>query len=230
MSKIKLLLVEDEPTLAAIVKETLELNGFQIHHALNGQLGWEAYLSFRPHACVVDVMMPKKDGISLVKDIRNIDEQTPIIFLTAKSENSDVIKGLQTGADDYIKKPFSMEELILRIRALLKRTKGAAAPTAEKGVFRLGQYLFDHNRQELKHEKETIRLSQREADILKMLAEHPNVTTHRKSMLLEIWGDDSFFNARNMDVYISRIRKYLQHDESVQLINVRGLGYKLIFS
>lgn len=229
MNNIKLLLVEDELTLAGVVKETLELNGFQIMHAANGQLGWEAYLSFRPHACVIDIMMPKKDGISLVKDIRNVDEHTPIIFLTAKSENSDVIRGLQTGADDYIKKPFSMEELILRIKKLIKRSHGEPAP-ATKGIYRLGQYLFDHNRQELKHEQETIRLSLREADMLRMLAEHPNVTTHRKTMLLELWGDDNFFNARNMDVYISKLRKYLQHDDRVQLINVRGLGYKLVYS
>jgi DNA-binding response OmpR family regulator len=231
MKIIKLLLVEDEPVLAGVVKETLEANGFQISHAENGQQGWDQYLSFRPEVCVVDIMMPRKDGMSLVKDIRAVDEQTPIIFLTAKSETQDVIKGLQTGADDYIKKPFSLEELMLRVRTLVKRAQpnnpGAVAQ-GSNGVYLLGTYTFDHNRQELRHEKELIRLSLRESDILKMLAERLNVTTHRKSILLELWGDDNFFNARNMDVYISKIRKYMQHDPAVQLINVRGLGYKLV--
>jgi DNA-binding response OmpR family regulator len=232
MKKIKLLLVEDEIVLAGVVKETLEANGFHISHAENGLQGWEQYLSFRPEICVVDIMMPKKDGIALVRDIRAVDEQTPVIFLTAKTETQDVIKGLQTGADDYIKKPFSLEELILRIRTLLKRSHHVNTPSPAKtsnGIYLLGTYTFDHNRQELRHEKEQIRLSLREADILKMLAERPNVTTHRKNILLELWGDDNFFNARNMDVYISKIRKYLQHDPSVQLINVRGLGYKLVY-
>ncbi|SFM93342.1 DNA-binding response regulator, OmpR family, contains REC and winged-helix (wHTH) domain [Chitinophaga sp. YR627] len=230
MKKIKLLLVEDEIVLAGVVKETLEANGFQISHAENGQQGWEQYLSFRPELCVVDIMMPRKDGLSLVKDIRSVDEQTPIIFLTAKSETQDVIKGLQTGADDYIKKPFSIEELILRIKTLLKRTQPLqTASNGNNGIYFMGTYIFDYNRQELRHEKEQIRLSLREADILKMLAEKPNITTHRKNILLDLWGDDNFFNARNMDVYISKIRKYLQHDPAVQLINVRGLGYKLVF-
>ncbi|GAA0562915.1 response regulator transcription factor [Chitinophaga japonensis] len=229
MKKIKLLLVEDEVILAGVVKETLEMNGFHIRHAENGQQGWEQYLSFRPEVCIVDIMMPRKDGISLVKDIRAVDEQTPIIFLTAKSETQDVIKGLQTGADDYMKKPFSLEELILRIKTLLKRAGQATAAKNNTGIFLLGSYTFDHNRQELRHTKEHIRLSLREADILKMLAERPNATTHRRNILLELWGDDNFFNARNMDVYISKIRKYLQHDPSVQLVNVRGLGYKLVF-
>lgn len=229
MQKIKLLLVEDELTLAGVVKETLELNGFHIMHAPNGRLGWDAYLSFGPHACVVDIMMPQKDGISLVKDIRNVDEHTPIIFLTAKSETADVLRGLQSGADDYIKKPFSMEELILRIKALIRRAHGGPSTHTSKGIYRIGQYVFDHNRQELKHESATIRLSLREADMLRMLAERSNTTTHRKSMLLELWGDDNFFNARNMDVYISKLRRYFRHDTSVQLINVRGQGYKLVF-
>lgn len=232
MKKIRLLLVEDEIVLAGVVKETLEASGFQISHAENGQLGWEQYLSFRPDLCVVDIMMPRKDGLSLVKDIRAVDEHTPIIFLTAKSETQDVIKGLQTGADDYIKKPFSIEELILRIRTLLKRTQllvPASPVSVNNDVYLIGAYTFDYNRQELRHEKEQVRLSLRESDILKMLAEKANITTHRKNILLELWGDDNFFNARNMDVYISKIRKYLQHDPSVQLINVRGLGYKLVF-
>jgi two-component system, OmpR family, response regulator TrcR len=230
MKKIRLLLVEDEVVLAGVVKETLESNGFQISHAENGQQGWEQYLSFRPELCVVDIMMPRKDGLSLVKDIRAVDEHTPIIFLTAKSETQDVIKGLQTGADDYIKKPFSIEELMLRIKTLLKRTQvSLPIATGRNGIYLIGDYTFDYNRQELRHEKEQIRLSLRESDILKMLAEKANITAHRKNILLELWGDDNFFNARNMDVYISKIRKYLQHDPSVQLINVRGLGYKLVF-
>ncbi|MEV4884243.1 response regulator transcription factor [Chitinophaga ginsengisegetis] len=229
MQKIKLLLVEDELILASVVKETLEHNGFDIVHAADGRQGWEKYLSHQPHACLIDIMMPEKDGFSLVKDIRDVDEKTPIIFLTGKIGNADVIHGLEY-ADDYIKKPFSLEELMLRIKNLLKRSLPHVPQRNIPGIFSLGKYIFDYNRQELKHLKikKSQPLSLRQADMLRMFSENVNKTTYRKTMLKELWGDDSYQNGRIMDVYISRLRKYLRHDTTVRLINVRGLGYRLV--
>ncbi|MRG43755.1 response regulator [Chitinophaga sp. SYP-B3965] len=224
----RLLLVEDELVLASVIRETLELNGFKVACAANGKEGWELFRSFSPEVCVVDIMMPKKDGITLVEEIRMTDEEIPIIFLTAKTTTADVIRGLSVGADDYIKKPFSIEELMLRIQGLLRRSRIKQKKVTGNGIYQIGGYVFDSQRQELSFAGEAQRLSQRETDILKMLADHLNAITPRKAMLLNIWGDDGFFNARNMDVYITRIRKYLQLDTSVQIINVRSVGYKLI--
>ena len=228
MSKIKLLLVEDEEVLASVIKETLELNGFEVRCAVNGKEGWEMYRSFSPDVCVIDVMMPKKDGVTLVEEIRMTDDEIPIVFLTAKTSTADVIRGLSAGADDYIKKPFSIEELLLRILGLLRRSKLKTKKAAGNGIYQIGAYVFDSHRQELNFKGEVRRLSQRETEILKMLADHLNAITPRKAMLLNVWGDDGFFNARNMDVYITRIRKYLQQDASIQIINVRSVGFKLI--
>ncbi|NLR57716.1 response regulator transcription factor [Chitinophaga polysaccharea] len=225
---IRLLLVEDEEVLAGVVAETLEMKGFAVAKAVNGVQGMELYHSFKPAICVVDVMMPKKDGITLVQEIRAIDNRIPLVFLTAKSEIQDVLKGFRAGADDYIKKPFSMEELILRIHALLKRSMVAPEQTPATGQFRLGEYVFDHSRQELHHGNGMQRLSQREADMLKILTDNIGNITSRKDMLMELWGDDSFFNARNMDVYITRLRKYLRFDNNIQIINIRARGFKLI--
>lgn len=232
MEVIKVLLVEDELVLAGVLKETLALKGFEVCLAANGLEGFSAFKEFRPDICIVDIMMPKKDGISMVKEIRTVDQQTPLIFLTAKSETQDVIQGFHVGADDYIKKPFSIEELILRMQALLKRSKQSAGSVAmlpgPNTIVSIGQYRFDYNRLELHLDKEIQRLSQREADILKMLTDNLRNITPRKDILLQLWGDDSFFNARNMDVYISRLRKFLSGDEKVQIINVRGKGIKLV--
>lgn len=228
MSKIKLLLVEDEEVLASVIRETLELNGFEVCWAANGKEGWEMFRSFSPDVCVIDVMMPKKDGVTLVEEIRMTDDEIPIVFLTAKTSTADVIRGLSVGADDYMKKPFSIEELLLRVLGLLRRSKLKTKKVAGNGIYQIGAYVFDSHRQELNFKGEVRRLSQRETEILKMLADHLNAITPRKAMLLNVWGDDGFFNARNMDVYITRIRKYLQQDASIQIINVRSVGFKLI--
>lgn len=228
MSKPKLLLVEDEQVLATVVKETLELNGYAVIHAANGKEGWQAFIDGSPDICVVDVMMPKKDGFTLVEEIRMVNKQIPVIFLTARNTAADAVRGLHAGADDYVRKPFSMEELMLRIQALLRRAQTAASPSNANGIYEIGSIRFDHTRLELRTADQLIRLSQREADILQLLAQHMNDVAPRKLILLNIWGDDGFFNARNMDVYITRIRKYLQPDPSVQIINVRGVGFKLI--
>lgn len=223
---IKLLLIEDEPILAAVVKETLEMKGFTVAHAGNGVEGLALFKQFKPNLCIVDIMMPQKDGLSVITEIRATDDHTPMIILTAKSETQDVLKGFNAGADDYMKKPFSIEELLVRIQVLIKRTKIGEAP--QNDVFYLGNYVFDHNRQELHHGGEIQRMSRREADILKKLVMNPNQITERKEMLIELWGDDSFFNTRSMDVYITRLRKYLCHDANIQIVNIRGRGYKLI--
>ncbi|WP_293309459.1 response regulator transcription factor [Pedobacter sp. UBA5917] len=224
--QIKLLLVEDEPVLAAIIKETLEMKGFEVAHAINGVDGATEFQRFKPDLCVIDIMMPQKDGLSLITEIRIANNHTPLIILTAKSETQDVLKGFNAGADDYIKKPFSMEELLMRIQVLIKRTK-ARQPVQNDQLY-LGNYVFVPNRQELHYGGEVQRMSQREADILKRLATNLNQITERKEMLIELWGDDSFFNTRSMDVYITRLRKYLSHDANVQIVNIRGRGYKLI--
>lgn len=177
--------------------------------------------------CLIDIMMPKKNGLTLLGEIRAIDNSIPLILLTAKSEKPDVLNGFQAGADDYMKKPFSIEELIFRIHAILKRTMLNAKPALTECT-RIGSYTFDYNRLELRHEKELKKISHREAEILKMLVDHANEITSRREILMNLWGDDSFFNTRNMDVYISRLRKYLRYDEDVQIVNVRGRGLKLI--
>lgn len=224
--EIKLLLVEDEPILAAVVKETLEMKGFKVSHASNGLEGLSSYHQFNPDLCIVDIMMPQKDGLSLIEEIRLKNKHIPLILLTAKSEIKDVLNGFHAGADDYIKKPFSVEELLMRIQVLLKRTKSMVNAAPE--LYYLGNYVFDPNRQELHYGGAVQRMSQREAEILKSLSSHLNEITSRKEMLIELWGDDSFFNTRSMDVYITRIRKYLSRDPNVQIVNVRGRGYKLV--
>lgn len=232
MHKIKLLLVEDECTLGRVIKDTLEQQGFDIVHSVNGVDGWNAFKSFKPEICVVDIMMPKKDGLSLLMDIRMVNQQVPVIFLTAKSQTEDVIAGLKTGADDYIKKPFSMEELLLRIRSLLKRSTLSQPEISKEEPKRkeisIGAYLLYCQKNELVYNKTVTKLSQRESDLLTMLALSTNEVVLRKDVLLKLWGEDNFFNARNMDVYISKLRKYLEKDPAVEIINVRGVGFKLI--
>jgi two-component system response regulator TrcR len=231
MSKIKLLLVEDEIILGQVIKETLELRGFDIVHCVNGVEGWELFKSFVPDLCIVDVMMPRKDGISLVKDIRTINERVPVIFLTAKSQTEDVLQGFRAGADDYMKKPFSMEELLMRINALLKRSAPASGAKEEtkQAQYSIGDFCLLSYKNELTYRNKTaIKLSQRETDLLQLLALSANEIVLRKDVLLKLWGEDNFFNARNMDVYISKLRKHLEKDSSIEIINVRGVGFKLI--
>jgi two-component system response regulator TrcR len=231
MNKIKVLLVEDEAVLASVVKETLDARGFELTIAANGVEGWSFFNNNKPDVCVVDVMMPRKDGFSLVEDIRKVDQLVPIIFLTAKTQTADVIKGFETGADDYMKKPFSMEELILRLKSLNRRrgfqepVDGSTLPGTLNWV---GRFQFDHRRLELMDNGKAISLSQREADLLQLLIDYKNKLLDRKTALLKIWGDDTPFNARSMDVYVTRLRKYLLTDATIQILNIRGFGYKLI--
>lgn len=236
MDPIRLLLVEDEQGLGQVVKETLQTRGFDIFWATNGVEGWSLFHQCKPDICVMDIMMPRKDGLSLVEDIRKVNDSIPIIFLTARTQTTDVIKGLEIGADDYMKKPFSMEELILRIHKLVRRrtpmpvagsgsSSSWGAPTTPVA---LGRFSFNYTRLELSHGADLTQLSQREADLLQQLIAHKNNLLERSTALLKIWGEDNFFNARSMDVFITKLRKYLSADPGLQILNVRGKGYKLV--
>lgn len=222
--KIKLLLAEDEAALGQIIKESLETRNFEVTLCDNGEKAFEKYQSEQPELLVLDVMMPKKDGFTLAKDIRAIDDAIPIIFLTAKSQTADVVEGFSIGGNDYLKKPFSMEELIVRIHNLLNRTK--VQKTSESLV--IGTYTFDFPKQQLafKNEEPT-QLTHREAHLLFHLIKNKNQVLDRSLILNKLWGTDDFFSARSMDVFITKLRKKLQKDESIQIINVRGFGYKL---
>lgn len=229
----KILLVEDELLLGKIVKESLEVRGFDMLHALDGRKGLALYEEWKPDLIVVDIMMPEMDGLTMTKHIRVHNKQIPIIFLTARSQTKDVVKGFETGGNDYLKKPFSMDELIVRIQELLKRN--GTATKAEKGRFTIGDFYFDYEKQRLfrnkktsTSEKEDFSLSYRETELLLRLCSHKNEVVERKQVLLEIWGDDNFFNARSMDVFISKLRRYFEKDTSVRIVNIRGVGYKLI--
>jgi len=226
MEKIHVLLVEDEDILSTIIKETLELRGFRFTIARNGIEGWKSFQSEKPDICVVDVMMPRKDGFSLVEDIRVVDQRTPVIFLTAKNQTPDVLKGLKIGADDYMKKPFSMEELILRIQKLTRRIE-YFTPEQEQQVTVIGQFSFNCHGMELIIDGKSLNLSQRETELLHLLVQSKNQLLDRNTALLKLWGDNNPFAARSMDVYITRLRKLLSADPNVEIINIRNKGYKL---
>ena len=228
---IHVLLVEDEEILATIIKETLEQRGFRFTIARNGVEGWESFRDEKPDVCVVDIMMPRKDGYSLVEDIRRVDQQTPVIFLTAKNQTPDVLRGLSIGGDDYMKKPFSMEELILRIQKLVKRNGIVDTwnvPVLTQADILIGNLVFSPRRLQLSRGKEIITLSQRESELLELLAQKRNQLLERDTALLKLWGDSNPFTARSMDVYITRLRKCLGFASGVEIINIRNKGYKLV--
>jgi len=224
MTKHKILLAEDELALGTIVKESLETRGFEVVFCGDGEEARSKYEKEKPELLVLDVMMPKKDGFSLVKEIRKKDEKIPIIFLTAKSRTEDVVEGFGYGANDYLKKPFSLEELIVRIKALLDRKGGKEA----SDDVQIGQYTFNFSRQTLSINGEEELLTHREAQLLNELYLHKNDLTERTLILNTLWGSDDFFNARSMDVFITKLRKKLAQDEQIQILNVRGYGYKLV--
>lgn len=225
---IYVLLAEDEIALAKIIKDSLESRKeLQITIATNGNEALELYHKLKPDILVLDVMMPQMDGFTVAKMIRQTDNRTPILFLTARSSVDDLVTGFHLGGNDYLKKPFDMEELIVRILALLNRPIDIQEEK-HPDIFTIGQYTFNYPHQTLQISDQTETLSHREAEILRMLCQHANDVMHRKPVLLELWGDDSFFNARSMDVFITKLRKKLKADPSVQIVNIRGIGYKLI--
>lgn len=223
--KTTILLAEDEPALGQIIKESLETRDFDVLLCTNGEEALKTYNLEQPKLLVLDVMMPKKDGFTLAKDIRSIDNDIPIIFLTAKSQTQDVIEGFTIGGNDYLKKPFSMEELIIRIHNLLNRS----ALEKEKESYTIGDFIFDFPKQTLTYNiDEPIQLTHREADLLFHLIKNKNQVLDRSVILNKLWGNDDFFNGRSMDVFITKLRKKLKKDQSIQILNVRGFGYKLI--
>lgn len=219
------LLVEDDLILSNIVKNALEESGFVVHTAHNGVEGCVLFKRVHPDICIIDVKMPRKDGFSLVEDIRLIDEQVGILFLSARTRQEDVIKGLQLGADDYIKKPFSMDELILRINVLIRRM--ARQSTVSAPHYQIGVFQFQYEVKQLLYGSESISLSQREADLLLLLLQHQNELVDRKATLLKLWGQENGAASRSMDVYITRLRKIFKPDPSISIINKRGKGYML---
>lgn len=229
MEKIKVLLVEDEQTLAMIIKDTLEGQGFLIHTAADGEEGLRLFFDLRPDVLVADVMMPRMDGFEMVRRIRQTDRHTPVLFLTARSAVNDVVEGFELGANDYLKKPFGMQELIVRIKALMGRACTYTPPAeSEQILYEIGRYQLDTRRQLLLHEGTEQELSHREAGILRLLCQNRNCVVNMRDILLDLWGDDSFFNQRSLHVFITKLRHKLAKDDHIRIINVRGIGYKLI--
>jgi len=228
MSKIKILYAEDEVFLGKIVKETLEGRGFEVVMETNGGTVLKTFEKEKPDICVLDIMMPNRNGFEVAEDIRTLNNDVPIIFLTAKAQTEDVVKGFKTGANDYIRKPFSMEELIVRIENALrvKKDTGPAAITGD--TIAVGKYIFHLNRQVLVHETEERKLSYRESELLKYLWQQRNNIIDRRDMLQSIWGNDSFFNSRNLDVYITKLRSYLKADDAVEILTIKGVGYRFV--
>lgn len=225
--KTKLLLAEDDENLGLLLKEYLIAKGYEANLFPDGEAAYKGFVKEHYDICVLDIMMPKKDGFTLAKDIRIINSDIPIIFLTAKNLKEDVLEGFKMGADDYITKPFSMEELILRIEAILRRTSQESQSNAQQ-VFTLGKFTFDTRKQILSDGDETVKLTTKESDLLKLLCQNANKVLERNYALKSIWIDDNYFNARSMDVYITKLRKHLKDEPSVEIINVHGKGYKLI--
>lgn len=220
---IKVLYVEDEPFLARIVKESLESRDFAVHLVNDGKAAVNVFEEVKPDICVLDVMLPHRDGFTLAGDIRQRNPNIPIIFLTAKNQTEDVIKGFESGGNDYLRKPFSMEELIVRINNLMALSRKTSSVVADH--IRLGQFVFHPSRYELQRGDQVRKLSHREATLLQLLAAHQNEIVNRKEILLQLWGDDSFFNSRNLDVYITKLRDYLKEDATLEIMTIKGVGY-----
>ena len=223
----KLLLVEDEASLAMIVCDVLEKQGFEVRCASTGNEGLKLFYEFKPDIVVTDIMMPQLDGLSMTEIIRQNDKTTPVLFLSAKSKTADVVQGFETGGNDYLKKPFGMDELIVRIKGLLNRN--LKEKREEPTVYIIGQYTFDFIHQTLICGDHREELSHREAEILLRLCKNQNNVLDNKSVLLDLWGDDDFFNTRSLHVFIVKLRKKLSKDLTVKIINIRGVGYKLTF-
>ncbi len=224
----RVLVVEDDPNLGQLLNEYLRAKGYEVELRTDGEQGAKAYEASDFDLLILDVMMPVKDGFTLAKEIREKDQSTPIIFLTAKSMKQDTIRGFESGADDYLTKPFSMEELLLRVSAVLRRTQGVKPKTEEPDRFQVGDSTFEPRRQLLKTPEGERRLTTKESELLRLLCTHQNEVLERTTALQEVWGNDSYFSGRSMDVYIAKLRKYLKEDPRVEIINVHGKGFRLI--
>jgi len=224
--KLHILLCEDDENLGMLLREYLQAKGLVTDLMIDGEKGLKAFQKSNYDLCVLDVMMPKKDGFALAQDIRTINPDMPIIFLTAKNLKEDILNGFKIGADDYISKPFSMEELLFRIEAIIRRVKGKKAKDVNE--YQIGQYFFDTQKQMLSLGDQQTRLTTKECELLTLLCSHKNQILERNYTLMTIWEENTYFNARSMDVYITKLRKHLKDDESVQIMNIHGKGYKLV--
>jgi DNA-binding response OmpR family regulator len=223
----RILLAEDDRNLGTLLRNYLVAKNYDTTLFSTGKQAFEAYSPGLFDLCILDIMMPEMDGISLAKSIRKSDPEIPVIFLTAKTQEEDIIEGFKSGADDYITKPFSMEELLYRIEAVFRRTTGK--PVAkDESICNIGDYIFDTKRQQLTIGEQQINLTTKESELLELLFRHKNEMLERNYALKNIWIDDNYFNARSMDVYITRLRKYLKKDPSVRILNIHGKGYRLI--
>ena len=221
----KILYVEDDETLNFITRDHLEMKGYAVTQCADGLTALEKFKDQDFDICILDVMMPHMDGFTLAREIRKRDEEIPIVFLTAKSMKDDRIEGLKLGADDYITKPFSMEELLLRVEVFLRRRKISAPNDNE--IFRIGTYTFDYPNLELSNADESCTVTQREADLLRFMAKSPNQVLKRSDILLAVWGEDDYFLGRSLDVFVSRLRKLLRQDEDIKIENIHGVGFRL---
>jgi two-component system OmpR family response regulator len=229
MQKIKILLAEDDENLGMLLREYLLVKSFDADWFVNGEKAYKSFIKSHYDLCILDVMMPVKDGFTLAREIRMTNAEIPIIFLTAKSLKEDIIEGFKAGADDYISKPFSMEELLFRVEAVIRRTKKDMGGN-QQSEYKIGDYMFFPNTQLLKFGNTEHKLTTKESDLLKLLCANKNMILDRNFALKTIWVDDNYFNARSMDVYIAKLRKFLKDDPKVQIINVHGKGFKLIES
>ncbi len=227
---LRILLAEDDKNLGEILKTYLDAKGFITTLCVNGEDAIGAFTKEIFNFCILDIMMPVKDGFTVAKEIRKKDKKVPILFLTAKSMQDDILKGFQMGADDYITKPFSMDVLMMRMNAILRRSTLPEKTLKTDQSYKIGGFIFDNIRQVLIINNSEQKLTSKESELLKLLVENPNEVLDRSTALKEIWHDDSYFNARSMDVYITKLRKYLKEDKNVELINVHGTGFKLVGS
>lgn len=225
MNKAKVLLAEDDLSLSFVIKDNLQDAGYEIIHCADGEQAWQQFQKKDIDICLLDINMPIRDGFSLAKKIRQQSDVVPILFITAKSMEEDKIRGFQTGADDYITKPFSIQELIMRMEVFLRRTKKLQADAAEE--YHLGKLRFAYNELKIYNNTETISLTQREADLLKFFALHSNKILKREELLLNVWGKDDYFLGRSMDVFITKLRKHLKADPSIALETIHGVGFRL---
>ncbi|ELR69818.1 Transcriptional regulatory protein rprY [Fulvivirga imtechensis AK7] len=225
MPEKRILLVEDDQNLGFVIEDNLSISGYSVTRCYNGEEGLEACQNSRFDLCILDVMLPKKDGFTLAREIRAFNQHIPILFLTAKSMQEDKLEGFRTGADDYITKPFSMEELMYRMQVFLKRT-GLGSEKPATTTYQVGAYLFDYGNLTLTNGDFHKDLTQKEADVLRYFCNNKDVIVRREDILREVWGDDDYFLGRSMDVFISKLRKYLKQDPAVEIINYHGIGFK----
>jgi Response regulators consisting of a CheY-like receiver domain and a winged-helix DNA-binding domain len=224
--KARIFMCEDDENLGMLLREYLQAKGYAVDLFPDGEAGSQAFMNEKYNICILDVMMPKKDGFELAREIRAVNSDIPILFLTAKTMKEDILEGFKIGADDYLTKPFSMEELLLRIEAILRRVKGTKQQDVL--VYHIGSFTFDTQKQTLTRGDNTVKLTTKESELLSLLCANVNQVLERNYALKKIWGKVDYFNARSMDVYITKLRKLLKDDPDVEIMNIHGKGYKLI--